>query len=113
MNTFERMLKAEIDSLIESKLAEIYKQARIGSGDITPDQWERLDRIENDLAKIVLELVRQNATERTFYSIEEDRYYSETELREIYETEKHDELHATFSQFLRACTDKNGFIEEV
>lgn len=114
-NVYEDMLKYTLDNAIESILLHIYMQADIETGDITPEQWDKLDRLENELTKLMLDLIRQNKTERVFYDTENDEYISRSRLKEQYNANR-DELaieHETFTDYLRACTDPTGLLEEV
>jgi hypothetical protein len=107
------MIKYTIDSSIESYLLHIYNQTGINTGDITPEQGERLDRLETELAKLLVELIRGNATDRIFYDFERDRFYSRSQLLEEYTSGDLATQCETFTEYLNACTDKDGTLEEV
>jgi hypothetical protein len=115
-NVYEDDVKYAIDSSIESILLHIYNQADIETGDITPEQWDKLNRLEDELTKLMLELIRQNKTESVFFDIEAGEYISLSRLKKQYDENREEHAiqgHDTFTHYLKACTDRTGMLEEV
>lgn len=53
-------MKKRISNAIENELSKIYDELEINTGDITPDQSLKLDRLTSELAELFTELIEQN-----------------------------------------------------
>ena len=53
-------LKQRISNVAENELSRIYDELGIDTGDITPDQSLKWDRLTSELAELFAELIEQN-----------------------------------------------------
>lgn len=60
MNININDLEEKISNAVESVLSELYNEHNIKTGDISPEQTFEWERLSNDFACLLTELVKQN-----------------------------------------------------